>query len=227
MTDSISNDIVPTLMPLGDAGMLVKFSNVLSDMANRRAIGFSRLAEAKKLPGVVEVVPNLVSVLLRYDPIEISFSRLAGEVRMALQNQPDALAVEGGRHEIAVVFGGESGPDLNEVAKLLDLEPEAFVEAHNSAPLRVIATGFAPGFVYCGMHEAELVVPRRAQVRRIVPAGSVLFAAGQTAIAATDIPTGWHVIGRTDFRNFDPGVMPPTRLRAGDTIVFAAAEGIL
>lgn len=225
MTDSNSDDAVPTLMPLGDAGVLVKFSNSLSDSANRRAIGFSRLAEERKLPGVVEIVPNLVSVLLRYDPDIVSFSTLAGEVRMALQNTLEPDAARSVNHEISVRFGGKAGPDLAEVSALLGLDDEVFIRAHNKVPLRVLATGFAPGFVYCGMHGAELAVPRRMQVRRIVPAGSILFAAGQTAIAATDIPTGWHVIGWTDFRNFDPAMLPPTRLRAGDAIRFVPVEG--
>ncbi|RYI78382.1 MAG: carboxyltransferase domain-containing protein, partial [Acetobacteraceae bacterium] len=91
-----------------------------------------------------------------------------------------------------------------------------------AAPLRVLATGFAPGFVYIGFHEVPLHVPRRAEVRRQVSAGTVLFAAGQTAITSTAIPTGWHVIGHTDFRNFDPAGLPPTRLAAGDTVRFEA-----
>jgi allophanate hydrolase subunit 1 len=56
----------------------------------------------------------------------------------------------------------------------------------------------------------------------MVPAGTVLFAAGQTAIAATPIRTGWHVIGRTRFQNFDPHRAPPTVLAAGDTIQFGS-----
>jgi allophanate hydrolase subunit 1 len=48
----------------------------------------------------------------------------------------------------------------------------------------------------------------------------VLFAAAQTAITSTPIPTGWHVIGHTEFRNFDPAAVPPTRLAAGDMVGF-------
>jgi allophanate hydrolase subunit 1 len=54
-----------------------------------------------------------------------------------------------------------------------------------------------------------------------VPAGTILFAAGQTAIAATPIPTGWHLIGRTEFRNFDPNADPPCLLKAGDLVRFS------
>ena len=116
------------------------------------------------------------------------------------------------------------GPDLDEVAGALDMAVAAFVAAHNAAPLRVLATGFAPGFVYCGLHAEALVLPRRATVRPSVPAGSVLFAAGQTAITATEMPTGWHFIGRTTFANFDPSANPPTRMSAGDAVRFEIAS---
>ena len=116
-------------------------------------------------------------------------------------------------HRIPVTFGGEGGPDLDSVAATLGLTAAAFVAAHNAAPLRVLTTGFAPGFVYCGFHAEAMRLPRRTDVRPPVPPGSVLFAAGQTAITSTPIPTGWHVIGRTTFRNFDPAQTPPVVLR--------------
>ncbi len=119
-----------------------------------------------------------------------------------------------------MVFDGE---DLMEVCDRLRLTPGAFVVRHNDTPLRVLATGFAPGFVYCGFHGPSMVVPRREQVRPMVPAGTVLFAAGQTAIAATPIRTGWHVIGRTIFQNFDPDEIPPTAFAPGDSIEFTVA----
>jgi KipI family sensor histidine kinase inhibitor len=173
--------------------------------------------------GVEEIVPNLVSVLVRYDPSRVSFAEVQGELRLRLFGLENAgFELDLGR-KIAVRFGGEDGPDLKEVAGLLGITADAFIVAHNRADLRVLATGFAPGFVYCGFHSNDLVVPRRAVVRPKVPAGSVLFAAGQTAIAATDIPTGWHVIGRTDFRNFDPMLERPTVLSAGERLTFEVA----
>jgi KipI family sensor histidine kinase inhibitor len=209
----MARDVRPLILPLGDTGLLVRFGTSLSEAANHAAIDFGRAAETAALPGVVEVVPNLVSVLLRYSGV--SFEALSGAVRLLLAapraNDPESVAVR----DIGVRF---DGPDLAEVAALTGHDPDGFVAAHNAAPLRVLATGFAPGFVYCGFHPAALVVPRRTTVRRGVPAGSVLFAAGQTAITATEIPTGWHLIGRAEFRNFDPSAQPPTTLAAGDSI---------
>lgn len=210
---------LPLILPLGDRGLLVRFSDALSEPANRAALAFGKRAEAARLPGVLEVVPNLVSVLLRYGP-DVDFDRLAGEVRLVV-SAPAEDAVPGRRHDIVVTFDGE---DLDEVAGLLGLARESFIAEHCAWPLRVLATGFAPGFVYIGFHEPQLHVPRRAAVRRQVPAGSVLFAAGQTAITSTPIPTGWHVIGHTAFRNFDPATMPPVHLAAGDMVRFEAVR---
>ena len=210
-------DITPTLVPLGDAALLVRFGTTLSEPANRAAVEFARAIEGRLPAGVTEVVPSLVSVLVSYDPARLGLEQLAGE--MQLLASVETAAEPAATHSVAVRFDGE---DLADVAAGLKLSPEAFVAAHNAAPLRVLAVGFAPGFVYCGFHDAALTVPRRSTVRPMVPAGTVLFAAGQTAIAATPIPTGWHVVGHTDFRNFDPAATPPTTLRAGDSIRFEA-----
>lgn len=206
---------IPTLLPLGDRALLVRFAETLSDAANLAAIDLARRLAADLPEGVAEVAPGLVSVLLRLHPTA-DHGRVRGEVMLRLG--APAAAVPGSGHDVAIVFDGE---DLGEVAGLAGLSVAEFIRRHNGAPLRVLATGFAPGFVYCGFHSPELVVPRRETVRPRVEAGTVLFAAGQTAIAATPIRTGWHVIGRTAFQNFDPSREPPTRLAAGDAIRFA------
>ena len=209
------------IVPLGDKAMLVRFGSTMDDGANRQAQALARSLLFDPIDGALEVVPSLVSVLVRYDPGKIAPARLAGEISLRLTERAHVDAV---LHRIGVRFGGVDGPDLDEVAASLGQSPAEFIKQHCAAPLRILATGFAPGFVYCGFHPSALNVPRRQQVRTRVPMGSVLFAAGQTAIAATDIPTGWHVIGRTDFRNFDAGRMPPTRLAAGDMVMFEALE---
>lgn len=206
------------IAPLGDCALLVRFGTRLDDAANRAALTLAAWLAQETIAGVREVVPSLVSVLVRYDPETIGPVRLAGEIGLLLERE--AVPNPPRTHDIAVRF---NGPDLEDVAKSLGLSTDAFVARHNGAPLRVLTTGFAPGFVYCGLHPEALVLPRREQVRPSVQPGSILFAAGQTAIVATEVPTGWHVIGNTDFRNFVPDSDPPTRLRAGDLVRFAVA----
>ena len=205
------------ILPLGDGAVLVRFGDTLSAQANREAIAFAARLDADIPEGVVEIAPGLVSVLLRTRP-NVDFWRLSGELRLRMEGSHEERT--GRTVTIPVVYDGD---DLMDVCSKLKLAPGDFVVRHGGTPLRVLATGFAPGFVYCGFHSPLFVVPRREQVRPMVPAGTVLFAAGQTAIAATPIRTGWHVIGRTTFQNFDPAASPPTKLAPGDTIRFTVA----
>ena len=205
------------LQTLGDAALLVRFADTLSEAANRRAIAFAHKLERERPAGIEEIVPGLVSVMLRTAP-GADIGRLRGELLLLMGGEDDLPA--GAKHVIPIAFDGD---DLAEVAERVGVPVDEFIAHHNATPLRVLATGFAPGFVYCGFHPADIVLPRREAVRPMVPAGTVLFAAGQTAIAATPIRTGWHVIGRTTFQNFDPSATPPTTLRPGDDVRFTVA----
>ncbi len=211
--------MMPLIVPLGDRGLLIRFAETLDDAANVRAVAIARELAADPPAGVLEIVPKLVSVHLRYDPARTSFGDLGAEVRLRL-----ALGGEGTDAAVApvVIPTRYDGPDLAEAAEAAGLTQNAFIARHANAALRVLAIGFAPGFAYCGFHEALPPLPRRAEVRPRVPPGTVLYAAGQTAITATAIPTGWNVIGSTDFRNFDAGAHPPVRLEAGTSVRFEA-----
>lgn len=211
----------PLFVPLGDEALLIRFGDSLSEAANRAAIAAARRIEAARVQGVLEVTPMLVSVLVRYDPRRLGLDVLSGEMRLALGAADVAEGPSGARQTIGIAFDGE---DLDEVAQRLGLTVAAFVAAHNAGPLRVLSTGFSPGFLYCGFHPEALRLPRRDRVRRRVEPGTVLFAAGQTAITSTAIPTGWHVIGRTGFRNFDAARMPPVFVNTGDVVAFEAVQ---
>jgi KipI family sensor histidine kinase inhibitor len=219
MSAPVPRPDLPLLQPLGDSALLVRFGASLDPPANRAAIGFAHVMVKAALPGVVEVVPSLVSVLVRYSWSTISLTNLMGEIRLLL-SAPNPERTATITHVAATIFDGE---DIADLAVHLEISPEEFVRRHNETPLTVLATGFAPGFVYCGFHPEALTVPRRSTVRPKVPAGTVLFAAGQTAITSTPVPTGWHVIGHTSFRNLDLSQDPPTTLRAGDAIRFEVA----
>src|SRR5215217_2091380 len=94
----------PTILPLGDSGVLVRFGTTLSDAANRAAIALVRAIDNEPIPGVVAIVPNLVSVLLRYDPMATgSYASIAGELRLRLHRLPDVTSTAT-RWSIPVTF---------------------------------------------------------------------------------------------------------------------------
>src|SRR4029079_3163209 len=123
--------------------------------------------------------------------------------------------------DVPVGYGGEGGPDIDQVAELTGLSVAEVVERHVAEVLEVLTLGFAPGFPYLGLMDPGLAVPRRATPRPRVAAGSVGLAGQMTGIYPADLPGGWRIIGRTDLRLFDPRADPPARLRSGDRIRFA------
>jgi len=121
---------------------------------------------------------------------------------------------------IPVRYGGEAGPDLEDVARRTGLEPRQVIERHAGAVYQVRFLGFTPGFAYLGPLDPSLVCPRLESPRRSVPAGSVAIAADQTAVYPASTPGGWRLIGRTGAVLFDPARDPMSLLAIGDRVRF-------
>ncbi len=149
-----------------------------------------RLAQrVAELPGVVDAIPgmNNITVTLR-DPQTQALDAI--ERLQRWWEESEALEPESRFMEIPVVYGGESGPDLAEVAKLSGLTPKQVVELHSSVDYVVWFLGFQPGFPYLGGLPERLAMPRRAEPRLQVPAGSVGIGGAQTGIYPLATPGG-------------------------------------
>jgi len=161
------------------------------------------------LPGVWELVPAARTVLVRFDPAVTS----AAAVATAIAGRPRrrSVGVDGPVVEVPVCY---DGADLAEVARLCGLEPTEVVRRHTAGPWTVAFTGFAPGFGYLSGGDPTLDVPRRAEPRTAIPAGSVGLAGRFSGIYPRASPGGWQLIGRTglplwDSRRTDPALLSP------------------
>jgi len=185
------------------------------------------------LPGVEDVVPAARTVLLRLQPAALPHGpRPEGAVPVSgwdeLRRSIEALgpglgssigADQGAPVVVPVVYDGE---DLAEVARLSGLRVEEVVNRHIASTWTVGFLGFSPGFAYLEGGDPALAVPRRAEPRARVPAGSVALAGGMCAVYPQATPGGWQVIGRTGAILFDPKHLPPSLLAPGDRVRFAA-----
>ncbi len=125
--------------------------------------------------------------------------------------------------EVPVLYGGEHGPDLAEVAERAGLSVPAAAELHASAEYVVRAMGFAPGFPFMTGVPEPLRSPRKDTPRRAVPAHSVGIASHQTGVYPVETPGGWNLIGRTLVAAYDPHREDPFLLRVGDRVRFQSA----
>jgi inhibitor of KinA len=133
----------------------------------------------------------------------------------------DAVAEPGGRLvRVPACYGGEFGPDLEEVSRHQGLDPEEVIALHSGATYRVYMLGFTPGYPYLGGLPARLAMPRLNVPRQLVKAGSIGIAGVQTGIYPVASPGGWRIIARTPLRLFDPSAATPFLFAAGDRVQF-------
>jgi KipI family sensor histidine kinase inhibitor len=183
-----------------------------------------RAIEQEQLAGIIDVVPAYATILIAFDPEVTDGGAVEAAVR-GLADRGVARQVDTPRTVIIpTAYGGQHGPDLEEVAKSLALTPTRLIELHSGAEYQVAFMGFSPGWAYLMGTPAELAIPRRAEPRTRVPAGSVSLGGGQTGIYPSESPGGWHLIGRTPLRMFDPERSDPFMLHPGDRVRFAPID---
>lgn len=207
----------------GDAALVAHLGEVIDPVLNARALALGRALVLAAVPGVRDVVPTFSAVTVYFDPLRTD--RLALErllERLAAEAQPAADAAPSALVRIPVCYGGEHGPDLQEVAQFAGLREHEVVARHCAAEYRVFMLGFMPGFAYLGTVDAAIAMPRRASPRSRVPAGSVAIAGPLTGIYPSETPGGWRVIGRTPIRPFVPDRAAPCIFRPGDAVRFYA-----
>lgn len=197
------------LRPYGPAAWLVEH---VDDPA-AWAAGLRRLQD----PGVDDVVPAEETVLVLCDRSQWTAvgERLRHVVPVAA---PDGAAPP------VVVDVAYDGDDLEEVAATIGVTVDEVIERHTAARYTVAFCGFSPGFAYLRGLDPMLHLPRRDSPRRRVPAGAVAIAAGYSAVYPSPSPGGWHLLGRTDARLWDPGAAEPAVLRPGRIVRFRSVR---
>jgi KipI family sensor histidine kinase inhibitor len=191
---------------------------------HHRVLKLLRLLESEPLPHVRNLHPAYHSVLIVFDPLAQDHQTLEQRLtqyiaRLDSISLPDPRTVE-----IPVHYGGEHGPDLEDLAALHNLTPRQVIELHSTASYLVYFVGFVPGFAYLGGLPSELATPRLQSPRKRVPKGSVAIGGAHTGVYPFETPGGWRIIGRTPLEIFDPDSNELSRLRIGDQVRFAPIE---
>lgn len=206
--------------PLGDTGVRIGFGNRIDPEINRAIRSFSNQLKQTPIAGVVEWVPAYTSLTVYYRPWDISYPALLQALKEIDRIRKPVPEADLKTIDIPVFYGGEYGPDLEDVARINGLHPEEVIQIHSEPVYLVYMLGFAPGFPYLGGLSQKIATPRLEKPRARIPAGSVGIAGSQTGVYPLETPGGWRIIGRTSLRLYDPKRKPPVLLKAGDSIRF-------
>ncbi len=208
--------IRPEILPLGQDGIIVRFAKAVSPEASAAVARFAEQAQGL----APEIAPGLASVLLRFDPDEMSRAEVETAVKAVLGQHDWAGLEDPAPARIWHVPVAMDGPQLEEAAEMAGLSVEDAMAELTGHELRVRALGFSPGMPYLGYLPEHWNIPRQTDLTPKVPAGALVVAVRQFVLFTTESKTGWRMVGRVAFRPFQRGAKEPFRLAPGDAIRF-------
>ncbi|MEE8601921.1 5-oxoprolinase subunit B family protein [Euzebya tangerina] len=209
----------PRFTPVADHALLVEFASQIAPHAHEAVLTLDRALMATSIPGLVEVVPAFVSLLVDFDPLVTDHVAVESGVRAALEGDMPSPP-EPAEHVVQASFGPDEGPDLAAVAASAELPEQRVVELFLAGSYRVAMYGFAPGYAYLMGVDEQIQVPRKAEPVRDVPAGSIIIAGPQCLVTTVRMPTGWSIIGRSPTRILRPDSDRPFLFDPGDRVRF-------
>src|SRR5439155_24229993 len=140
--------VCPTVIirPASDRSLLVCFGEQITLETHAQVASLTRSMEGVR--GVLNLHPAFASVLIDFDPRLRSHDDVEGLVREHMAACVETTAASGRMVEIPVRYGGEDGPDLDDVARHTGMTPECVVELHSGADYLVYLVCLSTCFPY-------------------------------------------------------------------------------
>ena len=210
---------IPRVLPCGDSAVTIEFGAEISPELNALALALDSALRDASLPGVIETLPTYRSLLVQFNPLLTTHDVIASEVQKLLGSLETSTR-KPRRWKVPVVYGGEFGIDLEDVAERHGITADTLIDRHSRPVYTVAMLGFLPGFCYLAGLDPSIATPRRTDPRTVTPAGTIAIGGIQANIGSLEAPSGWHLIGRTPMRPFMPGRDRVFLIDAGDEVVF-------
>jgi inhibitor of KinA len=214
----------PRFLLAGDKGLNMEFGNEINEEINQKIRATSAAISQREIPGIKELIPTYRSLLIIYEPLEISLKDLITELKQIQEGLDSLKLPDPIVSVIPVLYGGDMGPDLGFVAEHNNISPDEVIKIHTSTDYLIYMLGFTPGFTYLGGMSDKIATPRLKTPRTKIPAGSVGIAGSQTGIYPIESPGGWQLIGRTPLKLYDPLRETPVLFQAGNYIRFKSIK---
>jgi inhibitor of KinA len=219
---------------LSEQAVTIEFGHEMSEDLLQVITNFHLLISQNPFPGFYTAVPAYTTLSVFFDPVKViqspeltgrdCFEKVSGYLSLLKERLKHTPPTQSDTISIPVCYGGEFGPDINDIANLHNLTVDEVIRLHSFTEYKVYMIGFVPGFAYLGGLIDLLESPRKATPRSAVPAGAVGIAGKQTGVYPLKTPGGWQIIGQTPVKMFDATRSQPSLLKAGDRVVFEPIE---
>lgn len=213
----------PRFYPGGDRAIEVELGDGMDFELNFLVHSLTAAIRAAGIKGVIELIPELASLQVSYDPDHISYADLVAEIGRlhsegggaATGELPSRLfyvpilyfdpltsaCIEDYRAKVsAKVFDPDLVCELNGLA-----DRAALQRLHSSTEYWVAALGFWPGL--CSLmpldDRARLIAPKYNPPRTWTPKGTIGLGGSLTCIYPDRTPGGYQLLGHTPMPIFD------------------------
>ncbi len=212
---------MPAIREDGDAGRLVA-PDADPEEAWALAQGLAASLVDDPPEGLVDVVASFRHAFVAFDPVRTDHTAMEAALRSRLDRAVPRRPAR--TFSVPVVYGGDHGPDLMDVADELSTTPDDLVALHTSQAwvLRFVGSPVAALFVDVPPIPAE--VPRMRSPRTKIPPGSVAVSGRQSMIYPVPSPGGWRLLGRTPVTLFDLADPDLVSYRPGDLVRFVPIQ---
>ena len=229
----------------------VELGNEMSFNLNFIAHSFAATIREAKIKGFVELVTELASMQIVYNPDEISFKEMTRELKSIYgsMGQTDSLELDSRIYYFPVLYFDpwtaecvtdyrakntekqEDDPDY--LVRLNNLDDRSHLKrVHSGTEYWVAALGFWPGL--CSLMPLDprcrLVAPKYNPPRMWTPKGTIGLGGAVTAIYPDRTPGGYQIFGITPAPTWDPNQRLPAfhdrlaLIKAGDRVRFVPIE---
>ncbi|MBQ3459065.1 MAG: 5-oxoprolinase subunit PxpB [Solobacterium sp.] len=212
------------IKPCGDTALMIQFEQKIDPAILREVRQMTEKIQKAHLKGIIDLIPSYAALLVKFDPAVFSYEMLKQKIEVLAGKEDRKTAFAVRYIDIPVLYGKPFPEDLDHVAKHAGCSIDEVIRIHTSNEYPVYMMGFLPGFPYLGNLDVRLHTPRRKEPRISIPAGSVGIGGAQTGIYPLTSPGGWHILGLTPVKLYDPDAEDPVLLRSGDVIRFRSVS---
>jgi urea carboxylase len=214
----------PSFRPGGDRYILIEFGNEMNLELNFMAQGLASAIAEEHVPGVVETAPCFASMLVHYEPEEVSYDDLQKELMKLIESLGPSEDIELDSRLFCFPtmyldpWTREAVDDYCKKIKQKEPDPEfitrlnelkdvkQFVRVHSGTEYWVASLGFWPGLPFMMPLDPRcmLTAPKYNPARTWTPQGTVGMGGASTAIYPVATPGGYQIFGRTPVPIWDP-----------------------
>ena len=206
----------PRFLPGGDRYMLIEFGNEMNLELNFMGQGLAGAIEEQKTKGIIETAPCFASMLIHYEPEEVSFADVEQEMRELIGSlgPSEDIELDSRLFYFPTVYLdhwskdavdqyiekiARKTPDPEFITELNGLsDVQQFVRVHSGTEYWVASLGFWPGLPFMMPLDPRCVLtaPKYNPPRTFTPKGTVGMGGASTAIYPEALPGGYQIFGR-------------------------------